>query len=72
MLYFDTNLLEKDIAQKRFIDVRSKTEELANSISPEDAQIQSMPDVSPTKFRPHQLVLGDIPTHSIYKKLLSI
>ncbi|MGY8985772.1 MAG: ergothioneine biosynthesis protein EgtB [Sphingomonadales bacterium] len=50
MLYFDTILLEKHEAQKRFIDVRAQTEKLTLYISPEDAQIQSMPDVSPTKW----------------------
>jgi len=34
----------------RFLDTRSMTEELAAPLSPEDQQIQSMPDVSPTKW----------------------
>ena len=34
----------------RFLDTRSMTEELAAPLSAEDQQIQSMPDVSPTKW----------------------
>ena len=34
----------------RYQQVRSQSEELARPITPEDAQIQSMPDASPTKW----------------------
>jgi ergothioneine biosynthesis protein EgtB len=34
----------------RFLSVRAATDALAAPLSPEDAQIQSMPDVSPTKW----------------------
>ena len=34
----------------RYRQVRSRSEELAGPITPEDAQVQSMPDVSPTKW----------------------
>ena len=34
----------------RFLEVRRRTEDLAAPLSPEDAQVQSMPDVSPTKW----------------------
>ncbi|MEO1063353.1 MAG: ergothioneine biosynthesis protein EgtB [Actinomycetota bacterium] len=42
-----------DLAQglrDRFVAVRGETEALAAPLSPEDQQIQSMPDVSPTKW----------------------
>jgi ergothioneine biosynthesis protein EgtB len=35
---------------ERYCEVRSRTEELARPLSPEDQAIQSMPDVSPTKW----------------------
>jgi len=35
---------------QRFVEVRETTEELAAPLSPEDQTIQSMPDVSPTKW----------------------
>ncbi|RMD89846.1 MAG: ergothioneine biosynthesis protein EgtB [Alphaproteobacteria bacterium] len=34
----------------RFLAVRRRSEALASPLSPEDAQVQSMPDVSPTKW----------------------
>src|SRR3989442_8613166 len=34
----------------RYCDVRALTEELAAPLSPEDQTVQSMPDVSPTKW----------------------
>src|SRR6202045_1551901 len=34
----------------RYCDVRSRTEALAAPLSPEDQLVQSMPDVSPTKW----------------------
>jgi ergothioneine biosynthesis protein EgtB len=36
--------------QQRFADVRAHTERLAAPLSPEDQTVQSMPDVSPTKW----------------------
>ena len=35
---------------QRFVEVRETTEELAAPLSPEDQTVQSMPDVSPTKW----------------------
>ena len=35
---------------QRFLDVRANTEALAAPLSPEDQTVQSMPDVSPTKW----------------------
>jgi ergothioneine biosynthesis protein EgtB len=35
---------------RRFADVRAYTEQLAEPLSPEDQTVQSMPDVSPTKW----------------------
>ena len=34
----------------RFLKVRGQSEALAERLSPEDQQVQSMPDVSPTKW----------------------
>ena len=34
---------------KRFVDVRTYTEQLAEPLSAEDQTVQSMPDASPTK-----------------------
>jgi ergothioneine biosynthesis protein EgtB len=36
--------------QRRYADVRAHTERLAEPLSPEDQTVQSMPDVSPTKW----------------------
>ena len=36
--------------RKRYLDVRGLTEQLAAPLSPEDQQVQSMADVSPTKW----------------------
>ena len=36
--------------QRRYADVRAYTERLAAPLSPEDQTVQSMPDVSPTKW----------------------
>ena len=35
---------------ERYLTVRADTEALAAPLSPEDQQVQSMPDVSPTKW----------------------
>ena len=35
---------------KRYVEVRGLSETLASPLSPEDQQVQSMPDVSPTKW----------------------
>src|SRR5262249_51718558 len=35
---------------RRFLDVRSQTDLLAEPLSAEDCQVQSMPDASPTKW----------------------
>ena len=35
---------------ERYLEVRSRTEALASPLSPEDQTVQSMPDVSPTKW----------------------
>jgi len=43
-------LLEARALERRFLEVRGRTESLAEPLSAEDAQIQSMPDVSPTKW----------------------
>jgi len=37
-------------ARDRYHEVRQRTDALAAPVSPEDAQVQSMPDVSPTKW----------------------
>ncbi|QYJ05811.1 ergothioneine biosynthesis protein EgtB [Nocardioides panacisoli] len=42
---FDT-----EVALRRFDEVRAYTEQLAAPLSPEDQTVQSMPDVSPTKW----------------------
>lgn len=39
-----------EILAKRFARVRSFTEQIASPLSPEDCAIQSMPDVSPTRW----------------------
>lgn len=43
-------LLREQAARARFVAVRARSEALAAPITPEDAQVQSMPDVSPTKW----------------------
>jgi len=43
-------LLEARALRERFLEVRRRTEDLAAPLSPEDAQVQSMGDVSPTKW----------------------
>ena len=35
---------------RRYNDVRARSESLAAPLSPEDQQVQSMPDASPTKW----------------------
>ena len=39
-----------DVTPERYLEVRSLTEELARPLSAEDQTVQSMPDVSPTKW----------------------
>lgn len=48
--YFDRDLLDPEIATRRFSEVRARTKRLAAPISEENSQIQTMPDVSPTKW----------------------
>lgn len=38
------------ILPEKFRDIRSMSEQLASRLTPEDQQVQSMPDVSPTKW----------------------
>src|SRR5688572_21423125 len=47
-----TSILELDVEARlgRFGDVRAQTERLSAPLSAEDQAIQSMPDVSPTKW----------------------
>ncbi len=42
--------LDPDLLAQRFLDVRARTERLAEPLSPEDQMVQSMDDVSPTKW----------------------
>ena len=46
----EAHILPIDITLADYSTVRGFTEELAAPLSPEDQQIQSMPDVSPTKW----------------------
>jgi ergothioneine biosynthesis protein EgtB len=46
----DHNALGVDHLRTRYIATRQMTEQLARPLSPEDCQIQSMPDCSPTKW----------------------
>jgi ergothioneine biosynthesis protein EgtB len=41
---------DRDIAIERFTETRRESEALAANLTPEDQSIQSMPDVSPTKW----------------------
>ena len=41
---------DRDCARERFQSVRRESEALAANLTPEDQSIQSMPDVSPTKW----------------------
>ena len=43
-------LLDAAAAAKHLAQVRTRSERLAARVSAEDAQVQSMPDVSPTKW----------------------
>ena len=45
-----TSSLSDVTLKERYLAVRSDTEALAAPLSPEDQQVQSMPDVSPTKW----------------------
>ena len=38
------------LLEQRYVDVREHTEDLAAPLTPEDQMVQSMPDVSPTKW----------------------
>ena len=50
---------------RRFEEVRGHTEALAAPLSPEDQTVQSMPDVSPTKWhRAHVTSILSSPRHS--------
>ena len=41
---------DRDAAIERFAEIRGESEALAANLTPEDQSIQSMPDVSPTKW----------------------
>lgn len=41
---------DRSLLVNRFIATRRQTEEIASRLSVEDQQVQSMPDVSPTKW----------------------
>jgi ergothioneine biosynthesis protein EgtB len=41
---------DRGVAAERFLEVRRASEQLASRLLPEDQSIQSMPDVSPTKW----------------------
>jgi ergothioneine biosynthesis protein EgtB len=45
-----TTTLDRDTLHERYRAVRDRTEALAAPLSPEDQLVQSMPDVSPTKW----------------------
>jgi ergothioneine biosynthesis protein EgtB len=42
--------MDPDPLDRRYLDVRACTERLAEPLSPEDQTVQTMPDVSPTKW----------------------
>src|SRR6202007_626781 len=41
---------DRDAAIERFAEIRRESEALTANLTPEDQSIQSMPDVSPTKW----------------------
>jgi ergothioneine biosynthesis protein EgtB len=46
----DTRGIARDRLAALFVETRTRTERLASHLSPEDQQLQSMPDASPTKW----------------------
>ena len=58
----------------RFLEIRCQTEALAKPLSPEDQQVQSIPDVSPTKwhlahtswFYETFLLLPNLPDYTVF------
>src|ERR1700757_2616275 len=47
---FEAHGAERQVALRRFEGVRQESEVLTANLTPEDQSIQSMPDVSPTKW----------------------